>query len=78
MNPMQGMPTRQPFPRCAVCGYIGQFRKGPLLQTHEIIIFLLLLLLFGVGLIYLVICLVTPKPMICPHCQSKDTAVYIY
>jgi len=73
-----GSMMRRDVPICTVCGNIGHFRKGPVLQPHDIIIFLALLILFGAGFIYLIICLLLPKPLICPKCKSKNTFNYVY
>ncbi|MEQ8224142.1 MAG: hypothetical protein ABRQ37_17625 [Candidatus Eremiobacterota bacterium] len=69
---------RKNIPMCRACGYVGHFKQAPLLQSHDIIIILLLFLLFGAGFIYLLICLLSPKPLICPNCQAKNTFTYIY
>ncbi|MEW6280335.1 MAG: zinc ribbon domain-containing protein [Candidatus Eremiobacterota bacterium] len=60
------------WPKCMVCGYVGAFLKPPRLAGHEILIFLLLLCFFGAGFIYLMICLFSPKPQVCPRCKANN------
>lgn len=70
-------------PKCQVCGRVGPWQAEPVLLTHHIVIFLLLTLVFGVGLIYLVIVLIVrsdeaARDKICPNCGSKNMHTFVY
>lgn len=88
--PMQGQipmgnPYAQPrvIPQCTCCGYIGDFKAGPLLKGSDWVIFLALLFLFGSGFIYLIITIVSRsnpanREKICPNCRSQNMFTYVY
>jgi len=70
-------------PKCQVCGRVGPWQAEPVLLTHHIVISLLLTLVFGVGLIYLVIVLIVrsdeaSRAKICPNCGSRNMHTFVY
>jgi hypothetical protein len=81
---MANMPQqRHPVPKCLNCGAITQWTVEPILLARHIIIFLILLLFFGAGLIYLLIVLVirsgsNARSKICPNCGAHNLWTFLY
>lgn len=71
------------IPKCTCCGYVGEFKYGPLLTGKDILWFLLLLCLAGAGFIFLLYKLITRgnkknREKICPKCRAKNMYTYLY
>lgn len=74
---------KRDVPKCTCCGNIGEMKPGPLLTSHDILWFLLLLCLAGAGFIFLIYKLITradpaKREKICPKCGSKNMFTYVY
>lgn len=70
-------------PKCTNCGAINEWKIGPVIRPIDWIITLSLLLLFGSGLIYLlVIIIIRQNPdnreKICPNCGAKNMWTFVY
>lgn len=87
--PQNVQPVAQTFlqsheqPRCTCCGYVGEFKAGPLLTGSDWLWFFLLLMLAGAGFIFLLFKVITrgnPKnrEKICPKCKSVNMYTYQY
>jgi hypothetical protein len=74
---------RHEVPKCLSCGTITPWKVEPILLPRHIIIFLILLLFFGTGLIYLIIILIirsgsNSRSKICPHCGARNLWTFLY
>lgn len=83
-NQVWGTPQqRHPIPKCLSCGAVTQWQIEPILLARHIIIFLVLLLFFGAGLIYLPVVLIIRsgtehRSKICPHCGARNLWTFLY
>ncbi len=87
---VQNVPT-QPFgqqtkklPKCTHCGYVGEWKKAPILRPIDFVIGIPLCLFgFIPGLIYIgVVAVIRMNPdnreKICPQCNAKNLWTFMY
>src|ERR1035437_10286484 len=70
-------------PRCLSCGWIGPWKTEPILLPRHIVVFLLLLLVFGAGFVYLLVVIIMRssargRPKICPNCGARNMHTFMY
>ncbi len=70
-------------PKCTACGAINTIKAGPILRPMDIVITILLMFLFGTGLIYLIVVLIIRsnernREKICTQCKAKNLFTYDY
>ena len=71
------------YPKCTGCGYEGPQKKEKIFRGMDWVIGLSLLLLFGTGLIYLIVVgLIRMNPnnraKICPKCGARNLWTFLY
>lgn len=77
-------PIRRSVPQCTHCGYVGEWKLGPVLRGMDIIIGLVLMLLGVVpGLVYMGVVAVIRsnkdnREKICPKCKAKNLWTFQY
>lgn len=77
-------PVRHTIPKCTCCGYVGEWKKEPVLRTMDIIIGLFLLIIGVIpGIVYIgVVALIRSnennRGKICPSCKSKNLWTFLY
>ena len=75
--------TQHSVPKCTCCGYEGPWKKEKIFRGMDWVIGLSLLLLFGTGLIYLIVVgLIRMNPnnraKICPKCGARNLWTFLY
>ena len=71
-------------PKCTYCGYIGNWKSGPILRGIDFVIGIILLLIGVIpGIVYLgVVAAIRSKEdnreKICPKCNAKNLWTFIY
>jgi hypothetical protein len=75
--------TQHMIPKCLRCGTVTPWRAEPIMLAHHWVIFLILLLVFGAGLIYLLVVLLirsneANRAKICPYCAARNLWTFIY
>lgn len=75
---LEAKATTHDVPKCTVCGYVGKFKKPPLIYPRDVLISVVLFFLFGLGLVWFVIALLKKKSPSCPHCSSRGSLTYVY
>lgn len=76
-------PTKNDVPKCTCCGYVGPWKVDSLFRPMDWVIGIILLFLFGTGLIYLlVVGLIRSnkdnRTKICPKCGAKNLWTFLY
>lgn len=80
-NPQQG--ARHDIPKCLSCGAITPWKLDPIINTHHIIVSLVLMLLFCSGIAYFItIFLMRSNPnmraKVCPRCGARNMWSFQY
>lgn len=75
--------NKQKMPRCTECGYEGEWEKAPLFRGIDLMVGLLLLTVYGIGIIYFAVVAVIRanskhREKICPRCHVKNKFTYDY
>ncbi len=80
---MKEAPVHGKTPKCTHCGYVGNWKSGPVLRPIDFIIGIALLLFgFIPGLVYLgVVALIRYNPdrreKICPQCKAQNMWTFL-
>ena len=79
VSPNYSVPTNtHQVPKCMVCGYIGPFKKEPMLAAWEIVTAIILLVTVCAWFVFLLIRIMRPKAWVCPKCGAKGLLTFVY
>lgn len=79
---MQNNYSNKRIPKCTHCGYVGEWDVEPLFRPMDWVIGILLICLFGTGLVYLgVVALIRSNPdnraKICRQCKARNLFTFV-